>query len=403
MLHTGLSAGELVVRVVVGIAAAAGVAWFLIWFGWKCVQRVMWRVRRVGVHRARTWKRIRNPHQMLWNGFVALCNSSWGPAVNLAVIVVISLAMPWCFAEFRDLLVHDFPQYGPPDKSAIILVCLVSSLAATAFITVTRAARVVMSERLITKLLGDVTPPGGHTADLIWFRPIIHNRIADGPVMHYHDLDKGLPESDEWVVLLQQISKPATQGYTTKNLEEQIDQLEQRLEEVKKSRHGVVPVLNWVCFVSNSGRFHARQSYNTFEFEIRKRRNGSYDALLNCADEIKFWEILKSHITATSPKKGEASPGIELNTIPGLETFWIAKGIDTETAIKTMIKLGQKRAMLVSSNQHGRPLGEITVDGLFDSAISEPLKKSGLESKQNPEGRYGDTPPGLSLTSPKLP
>jgi len=273
------------------------------------------------------------------------------------------------------------------DATTNVFVAIVAGFTAALLVSTFRNHRIKLSDRLIERLAERVRPDGGLDADQAPFRQKDPRWLDDGKSRQYENLDQPSKKAVRWMAVVWQASNPPYSQHTIDCLREQIDALETKIADLKmeSARAGEpsqVPAVEWVCFVSKTGKFGAFQDYRIFRYQIRQKRNASYLALLNAVTEDEFTKAIEDNITRSDPQTDEnVPPQYYSDAIPGLQKFSIEKGKTNEDALKDMAAGNKIRAMLISNTEAAEPRGVITLKELAERMLFEPLRNYRPQSK----------------------
>lgn len=280
------------------------------------------------------------------------------------------------------------------------LLAIAASFVTALTLSAARGRRIKFAEAVQDALAGKVATDHGVDADLIQFfpEPPLHHSMTPGT---YYRAKEGSKTAVEWMVCVRQLSTSDKGRYTLEALGEQITDLEQWHAEVKtklskSDPNPKVPAIDWVCLMSNKGRFMAYQPYAVFREQIINRRNSSYLTLLNQTDENAMWTTTKDNVDHSKPQTAPG-PSITYNdAIPGLDSFWIEQGATREEGLRDMIANKKARAMLVRNQQEGTPLGVISLTTLAEQVL---FKKLADQRPVVVTARVicGTTPPGMKV------
>lgn len=353
--------------------------------------------------------RVRKKIKRFWNKFLLHLAPyiGWAPkaAIQAVIIAAVSALAPFLFGIFEKVLsdqLHTTSCFWR-DAMANVLVAVTAGLLVALILFFTRERRIKFADDMLMRLSEAVQPDGGLDADIVPFTPWDPSWLADGRRNPYFNIDRGLEGSKEWMIVVQQISLGKGGAHTIGCLVEQIDRLEERQGEIREKRKEgaksgeepkMPPEVKWVCFTSKTGRFHAVQDYAIFRYQIKIKRNAAYIDFLNQIHEAQFRGIIDTNIKRSEPQTGEEPPQIYPDAIPGLETFWIEKGITNEQALKCLTAEKKKAAMLIRSKKTGEPLGMISVKRLAEHVLFECLSKRTLNNADDVTGMSGNEPPG---------
>lgn len=295
------------------------------------------------------------------------------------------------------------------EEIASAFVAIVAGIVPTAITSSLRGHRIALVEKVLDALTGAIAPDRGFTTAIVDFYPKSRH-WADGTFSKHQQIECAPERAPEWVVAVYLAGGSYKGSYDLNFLKSQIEALERKRNEIKNERHAcdisgdpIVPVMNWVCFVSSKGRFHAMQKYEEFRHQIIVKENSAYLHMLNASNEDALWREITQHLEHSKPKTGNQKPECCTDTISGLDTFWIEQGTSRETALKMLARAGRSRAMVVRKCTSGAPLGVVTVDKLLQDILYLPLERVGIATP-DAGGHYDHTkPPFFTPSAPTPP
>jgi len=313
-------------------------------------------------------------------------------------VLLTSVAAPLLFVVF-DKALRGWMDALYSTVTACMLIAAVAGFTTALFVSTLRGKRIKFAERVFDALAGKAATDHGVDADLVRLYPQHPLRHSD-TAWHYYNILYGSEHADEWMICLHQLQNQASGSYTIENMIEQIEALERRHRAIRDEivRCNICrqpPAIDWVCFISNTGRFCAMQSYATFRHQIVDRRNGRYLALLNQTDRNAFWKEIQDNMAHAGPQTTPGAAVVHPDAIPGLECFWIEKGTSREDALRLMIRNKKVRAMLVRDLREGAPLGVISLSTLAEQILFAPLD-DGKPAVVTPMPVNHAAPPGLA-------
>jgi hypothetical protein len=315
--------------------------------------------------------------------------ASYSVFVLLASVVAPALL---CF------IVGQFTPYRfPLDPIPNALVAIVAGFTTALFVSSLRERRTKFAGEVTEKTIEAALPDGGVDVDKFPFRTKDPRWLDDGKEKKYENIDQGLRQSAEWMIVLRQARSPAHGEYSIDCLDEQIREVEKRIKRIEKELEDdecgrKPPAVRWVCFVSSSGKFYAMQRFPIFRYQIKEKRNSAYLKLLNAKTEDQFKAGVTENINRSKPQTGDEPPQYYSDAIPGMSPFWIEKGITAENALFAITAEGESDAMLISDRTDREPLGVVSSHGLATKLLLNPLKKRQLQGSQDVAGRFGRLP-----------
>jgi hypothetical protein len=314
-------------------------------------------------------------------------------------VLAVSVVAPGLLVVF-DKALRGWMDASYSSVTATMLIAVTAGFTTALFVSLLRGDRIKLAEGVLAGLTGAAATDYGVDADIVPFYPEQPLRHS-GTRSPYSNVNWGSELADEWMVGLRQLDGRSSGQYTIESLREQIDNLEKRRAKIVAELETALcppchsaPALNWVCFISKKGRFHAHQDYQVFRHQIYDRKNAAYLTLLNETDEPKFWAEIRKNMDLSRP---QTTPGLAVqhpDAIPGLECFWIEKGTSREGAVRQLVANNKVRAMLVRDQREGAPLGIVSLKKLMEPVLFKPLTDLGLAEVPAPPAAYGE-PPGL--------
>jgi hypothetical protein len=330
-------------------------------------------------------------------------------ALYVAMVLLAAVAAPTLFLFFGRLI-GSFKPDVLHDEAAIALVAAGSGFVIAIAVSTLRGRRVALAEQLLGKLVGWVTPDGGHQVAIVDFWPMSQG-WREGIITHHYGLEKAPLRASEWLVALHQVGGVCRGSHSLAFLKSQIEALELRGAVAKQEWKNApkcgsetcpppppAPEPKWVCFVSLNGRFHAMQPWNVFRYQIVTKENAAYPRILNASTEKAFFEEITKNMEQSRPQTNNGEPQYYSDAVPGLERFWIEADTTNENALKILAENNRGRAMVVHSKKEGGPWGVVTLGALAESVLFKLLRELKLTGLQPHSGRSGSTPPGLDVT-----
>jgi hypothetical protein len=350
------------------------------------------------------WRRLRNriseQFRQLRQDLEPLTRSIPRIIVYCISVLALSVAAPWLFLAFGRTLGDIRPDLLH-DAAANTLVAAVAGFSVALLTSALRGRRIVLAENMLRALAGTAMPDRGWTVDVVPFVPRDRHWDEHTVTTHFHIAGRS-SKAPEWIIALNQAGGLYRGTYALEFLGSQITALENRLQEIRLDRSNEArytgferppPVVQWVCFVSRTGRFHAMQRYDTFKRQITHERNPAYLDILNADSETAFAREIQEHMRRSTLQTGTVEPSCCSAFIPGLECFWIENGTTRETALRLLAAADRPRAMLVRERPDGGPLGVVTVEGLTRAIVFRALDDARLAGAPPRAGEDHAAPP----------
>jgi hypothetical protein len=315
-------------------------------------------------------------------------------------VVVLSLAAPALYL----FLEHYIPVARPPllpDYRLTALVAAFSGLTAIILMSLLRERTAAFANRILERLATIVRPDDRYEAGRIQF-------LIDRYALSFGNYLRGqVGGTQEWMIILRQAEPGASRRhrYSIDGLVQQATVLEQYLRQIAARNRNAptrAPVVRWVCFVSNEGKFCAFQKYPIFRFHILVKKNARYAAILNNNTAVEFEKAIDIDIQLSdqfsiADAQNATREAIIPDAIPGLQKIWLRQGITSEMALSFLVQEDKSHAMLVSTRNLHEPLGIVSVGNLARQVLLEPLDHAGqLVHRPTPNDRgnlYGDRVP----------
>jgi hypothetical protein len=296
-------------------------------------------------------------------------------------VVGLSLAAPALYL----LLDHYIPaatQPLLPDYRLMALVAAFSGLTAIIVMSLLRERVTALATLILERRATTVCPDDKFEAGRIQY-------MIDRYALSFINYLRGqVGGTREWMIILHQAEPGASRRhrYSIDGLVQQTTILEQYLRQIAARNRNAqtrAPVVKWVCFVSNEGKFCAFQKYSIFRFHILVKKNARYAAILNNNTAAEFEDAIDIDIRLSdqfsiADAQNTMRETVIPDAIPGLQKFWLRQEITNEMALSFLVQEGKSHAMLVSTRDLHEPLGIVSVGNLARQVLLEPLDHTGL-------------------------